>query len=95
MRKKKLIIAVYSVLVVLIVATAGLAVTVSALSSKQEGVICEGISVNGIEMGGKTEEEAEKFLSLKTVRSKALNLSLLRSWELRQKVIILWMKLYR
>ena len=36
MRKKKLIIAVYSVLVVLIVATAGLAVTVSALSSQKK-----------------------------------------------------------
>ena len=83
MRKKKLIIAVYSVLVVLIVATAGLAVTVSALSSKQEGVICEGISVNGIEMGGKTEEEAEKLLSdyTKRVKSKELVVSVIENGE--------------
>lgn len=83
MRKKKLIIAVYSVLVVLIVATAGLAVTVSALSSKQEGVICEGISVNGIEMGGKTEEEAEKLLSDYTnrVKNKELVVSVIENGE--------------
>ena len=66
MRKKKLIIAVYSVLVVLIVATAGLAVTVSALSSKQEGVICEGISVNGIEMGGARQKKRPRSFCLIT-----------------------------
>ena len=78
MNKKKLIIAVYSTLAVLVVATACLAVTVSALSSKKKGIICEGISVNGIEMGGKTEKEAKKLLSdyIDKVKNKELVVSI-------------------
>lgn len=63
MKNKKLLIAVYTTVAALIVVTAGLGITVSALNSKPEGIICEGISVNGIAMGGKTEKEAKKLLS--------------------------------
>lgn len=83
MSKKKLIIAVYSTLAVLVVATACLAVTVSALSSKQKGIICEGISVNGIEMGGKTEKEAKKLLSdyIDKVKSKEFVVSITQNGD--------------
>ena len=43
--RKKLIISIYGILAVLVITTAGLVVTVSALGSKKEGIICEGIRV--------------------------------------------------
>lgn len=85
MNKKKLIIAVYAALAVLIIATAGLAVTVSALSSKKEGVICEGISVNGIAMGGKTKEETKKLLAdyMNRLKKKELAVSITENGEVQ------------
>lgn len=84
-RKKKIIISIYGVLAVLVITTAGLAVTVSALNSKQEGVICEGIRVNGMEMGGKTEEEAEKLLSdyVSKIKNKELVVSVTENGEVQ------------
>ena len=85
MKNKKLIIAVYMTVAILIVATAGLGITVSALSSKPEGVICEGISVNGIAMGGKTGEEAEKVLSdyITQVKEKELIVDIIENGEVK------------
>lgn len=83
MKRKKLLIAVYLTVAVLVVATAGLGITVSALSAKPEGVICEGISVNGMAMGGKTVEEAEKLLSdyVKSVEGQELVVSVTENGE--------------
>lgn len=85
MRKKKLIIAVYLAVAVLVVVTTGLGITVSALSSKVKGVICEGISVSGISMGGKTEKEAKKLLSdyVKKVQEQELVVSVTQNGEIQ------------
>lgn len=83
MKRKKLLVAVYMTVAVLVVVTAGLGITVSALNSKPEGVICEGISVNGMAMGGKTEEEAKKLLSdyVKKVKGQKLVVSVTENGE--------------
>ena len=83
MKKKKLLVAVYVTVAVLLVVTVGLGITVSALSEKPDGVICEGISVNGIEMGGKTKEEAEKLLSdyIRDVKDKEFRVSVTENGE--------------
>lgn len=85
MKNKKLLIAVYTTVAALIVVTAGLGITVSALNSKPEGIICEGISVNGIAMGGKTEKEAKKLLSdyVKKVKGQELVISVTENGEVQ------------
>ena len=83
--KKKLIISIYGILAVLVITTAGLVVTVSALGSKKEGIICEGIRVNGIDVGGKTEEQAEKIIAdyAAKVQSKELVVSVTENGEVQ------------
>ena len=83
--RKKLIISIYGILAVLVITTAGLVVTVSALGSKKEGIICEGIRVNGIDVGGKTEEQAEKIIAdyVAKVQSKELVVSVTENGEVQ------------
>lgn len=85
MKRKKLLIAVYVTVAVLMMVTVGLGITVSALSEKPDGVICEGISVNGIDMGGKTKEEAKNLLSdyINKIKEKEFRVSVTENGEIQ------------
>lgn len=76
-RNRKVIVYVYSVLALLAIVTAGLGVTVAALPAMHDDKIIEGISVSGIDLGGKTEKEARRMLArqIGEIKEKTVSIS--------------------
>lgn len=75
--RKKLIIGIYLIVIVLLVVSVKLGMTVSALNSKPSGIIADGISVNGINLGLKPVKEAKRLLKeyIDTIGSKRVTIS--------------------
>lgn len=61
-KKSKLIFFVYTIAAFLMIVTLKLGTVVLALEEKQDGKICEGVSVSGIDLSGRSLDEARKLL---------------------------------